>query len=124
MASPIWNRAQSLIFGSAIGAAASRAVEAVLEPARQRAWQQNQYRVLEPGTVAELIARGFAAIGDVADEAARNGYSSNRLAALAALRQAYPGRGELPALANRGLVSPEQVERVLSRHGLGKEWHA
>lgn len=123
MASPLWNRAQSLIFGSAIGAAASRAVEAALEPARQHAWKQNQVRVLDPGSVAELVARGFAAIGDVADEAARNGYSSNRLAALAALRQSYPSRGELDALSNRNLITPEQLERVLSRHGLGKEWH-
>lgn len=118
----IWNRVQGLLFGGAIGAAMSKSLEAVLEPVRQKAWQANQFRLLDPRTLAELAARGFSKLSDLDDEASRNGYDANRLAALYALAQRYPGLGELDDLSNRGLIGPDQVKRVLSRHGYGEEW--
>lgn len=122
MALGIWSRLQSLVFGGAIGAAFSRGMEAVLEPVRQKAWEQNQVRILGPGTLAELAAKGFSKLSDLDNEAARNGYNANRLQALYALAQSYPGLADLDKLSNRELIDPEQVRRVLARHGFGEEW--
>lgn len=122
MALGVWSRLQSLVFGGAIGAAFSRAMEAVLEPVRQKAWEKNPVRILGPSTLAELAAKGFAELTALDDEASRNGYDPNRLAALYALAQSYPGMPDLIKASNRGLLQPEQVQRVLARHGFGKEW--
>lgn len=122
MALGIWSRLQSLVFGGAIGAAFSRGMEAVLEPVRQHAWKNNQVRVLDPRTLARLAARGFAGLEALDDEAARNGINPNRLAALYALEQAYPGLADLDKLSNRELIDTAQVRMVLARHGFGEEW--
>lgn len=122
MALGVWSRLQSLVFGGAIGAAFSRAMEAVLEPVRQKAWEKNPVRILSPSTLAELAAKGFAELTALDDEASRNGYDANRLEALYALAQAYPGLPDLAKLTNRGKLTPEQVQRVFARHGFGAEW--
>jgi hypothetical protein len=119
----IWNRLQSILFGGAIGAASSDAIRPVLEPVRQQAWLENQHKVLDPGTAAELAAKGVIPEGEAVDEAARNGIGGNRLDALIALSQTYPGLADLDKLSNRELIGPELVELALARHGIPKNWH-
>lgn len=124
MALSIWNRLESLVFGGAIAGAFSRAVEPILEPVRQKAWQRNQVRILGATTAAELAARGFAKLADVTDEAARSGIDANRLQALYDLAQEYPGLADVDKLTNRKLIGPDDAKRILARHGFGAEWVA
>lgn len=117
-----WDRAQSLIFGAAVGRAGSEAVTPVLEPVRQKAWSRNRVRVLDLGRLGELIARGFTTHAQAADEAARSGFDEHRLAAVAALAQTYPGLGELDEMANRKVLSDALVDKALARHGIPAEY--
>jgi hypothetical protein len=118
----LWNRLETLVFGAAVARAGSESVTPVLEPVRQRAWTRNKIRVLDTGTVAELVAKGFAKLEDVLDEAGRNGFNRVRLEALSALKQVYPGLGELDEMSNRGALSPALVDKALSRHGIPAEY--
>jgi hypothetical protein len=119
----LWDRVQSLVFGAAVGRAGSEAVTPVLEPVRQRAWTRNQVRVLDAGTLAELVAKGFTTLAAVRDEASRNGFNAVRLEALTALAQTYPGLGELDEMSNREVLSPALVDKALARHGIPGEYH-
>jgi hypothetical protein len=119
----LWDRVQSLVFGAAVGRAGSEAVTPVLEPVRQRAWTRNQVRVLDAGTLAELVAKGFTTLAAVKDEASRNGFNAVRLEALSALAQTYPGLGELDEMSNREVLSPALVDKALARHGIPGEYH-
>lgn len=119
----IWSRAQTLIFGAAVGRASSETVGPILEPVRQRAWSRNKLRVLDLGTLAALAAKGFVPADDLADEAARNGFEPSRLGAATALAQSYPDLGTLDMLQNRRLIADELIDKALSRHGLPSEYH-
>ena len=119
----LWSRIQSFIFGGAVARAGSESVTPVLEPVRQRAWLRNQVRILDAGHVAELVAKGFTTPEAIKDEAARSGYSLLRLEALAALQQSYPGGADLKAGANRKIITPELVDKAISRHGIPAEYH-
>lgn len=119
----IWNRLQSILFGGAIGAAASDAVRPVLEPVRQRAWEDNPHLALAPSTAGELAAKGIVSEAEAKAEAARNGVGSSRLEALAALSQVFPGLADLDKLSNRKLIEAADVEAALTRHGYPADWH-
>lgn len=119
----LWSRFQALIFGGAIGAAASDAVTPVLEPVRQQAWQANQHKVVDPNTAAQLAARGIISVDDATDEASRNGVASDRLQALILLSQTFPGLADLDKLSNRELIDPTLLRRALTRHGIPGSWH-
>jgi hypothetical protein len=79
---------------------------------------------LEPGTAAELAARGIVPESEAVDEASRNGIASSRLRALTALAQTFPGLADLDKLSNRGLIDDAAIEAALTRHGYPAEWHA
>src|SRR5512146_1911671 len=96
-----WNRITSLIAGGAVATAASDGVRPVLEPVRQHAWTRNRQRVLDVGTTAQLVAQAIIGEGEADDEAARNGYSLNRLQALVHLAQTMPGQADLDRMLNR-----------------------
>lgn len=90
----IWSRFQSLIFGGAIGAAASEAIAPALEPARQHAWSQNQVRVLDPAVLAGLVAEGAISLPDASALAERNGFAPSAFAGYVQLALHGPGLGE------------------------------
>jgi hypothetical protein len=123
--------APSLIVAAGVGAAASKALEPAFEVPGQEAWARNPNRVLDPGTLARLVARGGVILGKAGDkdgagayaEALRQGYSADKLDRLVYLSQTFPGSGELDALYNRQLVTPAQVREALTRSGLPPEWH-
>jgi hypothetical protein len=87
--------------------------------------------VLDPGTLARLVARGGVLLGDKGDkdgggayaEALRQGYTSDKLDRLIYLSQTFPGSGELDSLSNRSLITPTMVQEALTRSGLPPEWH-
>lgn len=122
MPSALWTKAQALVFGAAVGRAGSEAVTPVLEPVRQRAWSRNKLRVLDLGRLGELAAKGFATPAQLADEAGRSGYDANRLEAVMALAQSYPGLAELDRMSNRDAISDALVDKALSRHGIPAEY--
>jgi hypothetical protein len=119
----VWTRVQGLVFGGAIGAAFARAVEPILEPVRQRAWSRNPVRVLAIGDLADLVARGLSAVAELVDNAHRIGHDADNLAALAALRQEYPGLGTLDDLTNRKLITNAQLKEALSRNRIPADYH-
>ncbi len=118
MALGIWSRFQSILFGGAIGAAASDAIAPALEPAKQHAWSKNQNRVLDAGRAAELVAQGLVAVAAAESEAARTGFNPNRLAALVQLAQEAPGIAETLELWRRDKITEAQVDVALAKSKL------
>lgn len=120
-----------LIVAAGVGAAASVALEPAFEVPKQEAWNRLPNRILDPGTLARLVARGGVLLGNpngstpgtAYEEARRQGYSSDKLDRLIYLSQTFPGSGELDMLSNRTLISPVQVKEALTRSGLPPEWH-
>lgn len=117
----IWGRLQSFLTGAAISRASSDAVSPVMEPVRQRSNQRNKVRVLDPGTLAELVTRRWLDEQTAEDESARSGINASRLHALEVLAQAYPGLGELDRLTNRNLIGNDEAKVILRRHGYPEE---
>lgn len=117
----IWGRVQAFLTGAAVSRASSDAVGPVMEPVRQRSSQRNAVRVLDPGTVAELIARLIVDEGEGQAEAQRSAINANRLQALTLLAQTWPGPGELDKLTNRELITTEEAIKALHRHGFPDE---
>jgi hypothetical protein len=121
----------SLIVAAGVGAAAATALEPAFEVPGQEAWKRNPNRVLDPGTLARLVARGGVLLGSpdgstdgsAYDEALRQGYTSDKLDRLVYLSQTFPGSGELDSLSNRRLISQAMVKEALTRSGLPPEWH-
>jgi len=120
-----------LIVAAGVGAAASVALEPAFEIPRQEAWNRNPNRILDPGTLARLVARGGVLLGDpdgstpgsAYEEAKRQGYTADKLDRLVYLSQTFPGSGELDSLSNRVLITPAMVKEALTRAGLPPEWH-
>jgi hypothetical protein len=117
-------RLQTLLFGAAIGRAASDSVGPVLEPVKQHAWTQNKVKVLDPETAAEASAKGIVSESDAEDDAARGGIDTGRFGALLRLAQEYPGSGELMRMLNRKKIAPDDVEEALTRRGIPAKYHA
>jgi hypothetical protein len=76
------------------------------------------------GALASLRAKGLVTAKDASDEAGATGYSADRLEALAADRQSYPGISELDKMSNRRVIDPDLIDKALSRHGIPAEYHA
>ena len=113
----VWGRVQAFLTGAAVSRASSDAVGPVMEPVRQRSNQRNAVRVLDPGTLAELIAKLIVDEDEGDAEALRSGVNSNRLQALTLLAQTWPGLGVLDHLSNRQLISMDEVVTALQRQG-------
>lgn len=111
----LWNKLTAGIFGAGIGIASADALTPLLEPAKQRAWQENQHRVLALGLVGELVAQGLLEHGDAADEAGRQGFDASRMRATAEALLSAPGVGQLLELWRR-----EEIDAVQFTHGLRK----
>lgn len=117
----IWGRVQAFLTGAAISRASSDAVGPVMEPVRQRSNQKNAVRVIDPGTVAELLAKRWIDSTEAEEEAKRSGVNSSRVNALSALAQAWPGLGSLDQLTNRKLISDDDARAILRRLGYAED---
>lgn len=124
MALGIWSRFQALIFGSAIGAAASEAIAPNLEPAKQAAWAANQVKVLDAGTLAEAVATGALTLAQAEAEAARTGINKSRLHTLIYLNLEAPSVSEAIRMRRRNLLDPQlgitdaQLDHALAKAGI------
>lgn len=124
----VWSRFQSLIFGGAIGAAASDAIAPNLEPVRQRAWELNQVRTLDAGTLAEAVATGAISLEDAKHEAARNGINGSRVEALVYLALEAPDVSEALRMRRRNLLDPDlgitdaQLDHALAKAGIERSF--
>lgn len=124
----IWSRFQSLIFGTAIGAASAEAIAPNLEPAKQAAWSANAVKVLDPGHLAELVATGAITLAQAEAEAKRTGINANRLHALVYLALEAPDVSEALRMRRRNLLDPalgitdQQLEHALAKAGIEKAY--
>jgi hypothetical protein len=109
--------------GVGVGEAASAALEPVIEPARQQAWDKNRNAILDPGLMAQLAARGGVTLQAAKTTNHLHGLTDDKTEALVYLSQTLPGTGELDDLSNRRLISPGQVQEALTRHGIPADWH-
>ena len=117
-------RLQTFLFGAAIGRASSDAITPVLEPVKQKAWVENQNKVLDPGTAAEAHAQGIITESEGQFDANRSGVSNNRFGVLWRLAQTVPGVGEARALRRRDdgsgqrLITADQLHHVYAKHSI------
>lgn len=118
----IWSRFQALAFGGAIGAASQEAIAPQLEPAKQRAWSRNQYRLLDAGTLAEAVATGGITLQAAEEEAARLGINPSRVQALVYLALAAPPLSEALDLRRRGRITDNQLRHALAKAGIEQQY--
>ena len=114
--------APSVILGVGLGAAASTAIEPLIEPARQTAWSKNQFRILDPATYAALVAQGAIELGTGQTLAGLNGYNPSRFNSLVYLAQRAPDLAVTLELWRRGRFGvpdetnpPPQVLHALAK---------
>ena len=120
-----------LIVAAGVGAAASVALEPAFEIPKQNAWARLPHRILDVGTLAQLVAQGGVLLGDpdgsthgsAYDEARRQGFSSDKLDRLVWLEQHAPDLAEVLRLWRRGVFGkPETAEaQKYVDFALGKE---
>lgn len=123
----VWGRVQAFLTGAAVSRASSDAVGPVMEPVRQRSNQRNAVRVLDPGTIAELIAQLILDTDEGNAEALRSGVNPNRLQALTLLAQAVPGIGEARTLRRRQKgadrqITLDQVHHVYAKNQIESQY--
>lgn len=111
----IWSRLFSGIFGVGVGIAAADAVQPVVEVARQEAWKGNANRVLAPGELAPLLAQGLIPLDTAIDYAERNGYSADKLEALAQAALRAPAAADVRTLRRRGLIPPDLLHHSYAK---------
>lgn len=113
-----------IIVGVGVGAAASAAIEPLVEPARQQAWSDNPYRLLNPATLARLVAQGGIDLGTAQAEARRDGYGEDKVNALVYLEQTVPGFGELVRILRRDPTFAALFAHALAKQGLDSRYVA
>ena len=115
MANPLGS-APGIILGVGLGAAASTAIEPVVESARQTAWQNNQVRILSPDLYASLVAQGAIEITAAQGYGTREGLTAAQFDGLVYLAQRAPTHAEAQDMRRRGRITDEQL-----RHTFAKE---
>jgi hypothetical protein len=93
MASPLGS-APGIMVGVGVGSAAAAALEPLVEPGRQNAWNDHPNKVLDPGIVARLVAQGAVELGDGQKQARREGFDTDKFNQLVYLAQTVPGFSE------------------------------
>lgn len=114
MASPLGS-APGIMIGVGVGTAAAAAIEPLVEPGAQSAWENHPNKVLDPGTLARLVAQGGVPLGEAQASAARSGYSSDKLDRLVYLAQRAPDVAVALELWRREKISEAQVDHALAK---------
>lgn len=115
MATSPFGSVPGIIVGVGVGTAASAAVAPVVEPARQAGWKANPNRLLDPRTMARLVAQGGVPLGEAHDAGEREGFTTDKLDALIYLEQHAPEVGEALRLLRRKEISPAQLRHALAK---------
>lgn len=117
---------QSRVLGNIVGYGAGVATADVFRaPLRELAYELNElYPNVrhDPGTLAQLVARGHRGQGEAAAEAASSGLGGSRLGELVRLAESPPATGELLELLRRGEIDPPRAREGLRRSGVPAEW--
>lgn len=100
MAGPL-GASPGIIIGVGVGEAAAAALEPIVEPAKQEAWQKNQNAILDAGTLARLAAQGGITLDAAKATAELHGLTADKMERLYYLAQAVPGVGEALTLLRR-----------------------
>jgi hypothetical protein len=111
-----------IIVGVGVGTAASTALRPVVEPARQQAWKANQNRILDPATMARLVAQGGIDLGAAHEVGSREGYTQDKVDALVYLAQTAPDVALTLELWRRNATRPasEHISDAQVDHALAK----
>jgi hypothetical protein len=119
-----WERITGLIVAAGVGGAASDALAPVLETARQQAWGQRAYRVLDPMMAAEAAAADLPNPHGIvyADDAKRSGIGAARFETMQALAHRFPDVGNLVTLRRRGTITESEFDAALGRQHVPAAW--
>jgi hypothetical protein len=119
----LWGRVTGLMFGIGIGRTAGAATEPIFELVRQEAWQANANRVLSITQVANLVAMGITDFDSAAEQAARDGFDTNRLRAMVEYYLNPPQYGYAYDALRRGTITEAQFRHVLRKQGIEGQYH-
>lgn len=122
MANPLGS-APGIMIGVGVGTAASAAIEPLIEPGRQKAWQNAANKVLDPGLMAALVAQGGVDLTIGQEQAARAGFAEDKFNRLVYLAQKAPDLAVTLELWRRGLFGDPTGSAALALvdHALAKE---
>ena len=108
MASPLGS-APSVILGVGLGAAASTAIEPLIEPARQKAWENNPNRINPAALYAALVAQGAIDLSEGSGYALRDGLAGDKFRQLVYMAQRAPTYAEAQDLKRRNKINLDQL---------------
>lgn len=118
--------APGVIVGVGVGEAAGAALDPLVEPAKQDAWNKNQNAILDPGTLAALAAQGGITLGSAQATGNLHGLTPDKMTALYYLAQTVPGLSEALTLYRRqSMVSAdfsEPFNHALVKAGLDPQY--
>lgn len=124
MAGPLGS-APGIILAAGLGAAASTALEPIVEPARQQAWENNPYRILDPALYAALVAQGAVDLTTGQGLAKRHGLDKDPWEALVYLAQRAPTYAEAQDLRRRGKITRDQLFHAFAKEQIEAQyWEA
>jgi len=121
--SGLWSRLTGGIIGAGVGIAAAEGARPAIEPAAQEAWKANPFRVLDPATLAALVAQALTDLGPAEEQASRSGYDANKLSALVQLALKAPPTAEALELWRRGKISADQARHALTKAQIEPQYH-
>jgi hypothetical protein len=110
------------VVGLAVGTAGAAIAEAAFEAARQESWKEAQSKIHELDELAALVAQGLVSLVDVEEDAARNGYGPDELAAAVQLALKAPAVSEALTLYRRRHIDKVDDATALAhlRHAFAK----
>jgi hypothetical protein len=121
----VFTTAEGAVIGGGIAIATAAGIEPIIEPGRQTVWTHNPYAVLDPGTLARLVAQGLTGFDPAQAQAQRNGLDANKFRALVEMLKTAPGAADLDQMLNRELIDREQFNHALAKHQIEPQfWDA
>lgn len=121
MALPLGS-APSIILGVGLGAAASTAIEPVVESARQTAWKNNRVRILTPELYAQLVAQGAISLDDGRDQGHLEGLDDDKFDGLVHLALTTPTYAEAQDLRRRKKITPDQLLHTFAKAQIEEQY--
>jgi hypothetical protein len=118
----LWSKLVGAIVGIGVGEAGAAAIEPVLEPQRQKAWQQSRARVLDLNHLAELVSKGVLDEGSAIEEASRSGYAESRLRAIVEMMLEAPAFALTLTLYRRGLIGEHELDHALAKEQIEPQY--
>ena len=121
MALPLGS-APSIILGVGLGAAASTAIEPVVESARQTAWKNNPVRILTPDLYAQLVAQGAITLDNGRIQAHLEGLNDDKFDGLVHLALTTPTYAEAQDLRRRDKITPDQLRHTFAKAQIEQQY--